>query len=140
MTEFSMLEMGRSSKMKRGQLITSDQAKPVRKQHTSPCTDCPWARSALPGWLGGVTAPEWIAVAQGEILEPCHALFNTNGGNFECAGLAIFRANICKKVRTPGTLDLAPDRVKVFSSPKEFLEHHGSGVKEYQKFLERLHE
>lgn len=105
--------------MKRRYLISSDQAVETRGQTKRPCSDCPWARVALPGWLGGNTKEEWIQFAHGEFKVECH----TRQDN-QCAGLAIYRANVCKSVRHPSVLVLPEDRKVVFATPQEFLDYH----------------
>ena len=104
---------------KRGKLITADEAKPAKGQHRSPCSDCPWRRDALNGWLGDTTKEEWVQAAHGEAQIDCHTLIPA-----QCAGAAIYRANVCKTPRDPSYLTLPSNRDKVFASPKEFLEHH----------------
>lgn len=104
---------------KRRYLITADEAVETRGQTKRPCSDCPWARSALPGWLGSATKEEWIAVAHGEAKVDCH----TRQDN-QCAGLAIYRGNVCKSVRDPSVLRLPADPRAVFARPREFLDHH----------------
>lgn len=104
--------------MKRKQLISSNEAVEAKAQHTKPCSDCPWARNALPGWLGNMTAPQWVQAAHGEAVVECHALTGV-----ECAGLAIYRANVAKLPRF-SSLRLPADRVKCFATPDEFLYHH----------------
>ena len=101
------------------QLISSDQAVHAKRQHKTPCSDCPWARTALNGWLGGAAVEDWLREAHGERQVPCHTL---NGA--QCAGIAIYRRNVCKSPRNPDALCLPADREKVFSSPMEFTAHH----------------
>lgn len=105
---------------RKGQLILSCEAKPRKRQHKSPCSDCPWARKAVAGWLGPLTPEEWVELAHSECREYCH----TTSTNHECAGLAIYRANVFKVLRDPTAFQLPADRVKVFGSPAEFLAHH----------------
>lgn len=99
-------------------LITSDESVPATCQHVKACSDCPWARASLPGWLGGNTAAEWIGFAHAETFIPCHVLDGA-----ECAGAAIYRRNAGKLVRPP-LLRLDADVKAVFANPAEFLEHH----------------
>ncbi len=106
-------------KKKRLQLITSDQSTPAKSQITKPCSDCPWARKAVEGWLGPGTIDEWLRAAHGEDQVECHV-----HPNVQCAGLAIFRANVYKSPRDPTTLVLPADRVLVFSWNDEFRAHH----------------
>jgi hypothetical protein len=86
-----------------------------------PCWDCPWARRATRGWLGPLTADEWLELAHGEGFAECH----TTTIDAACAGLAIYRANVAKVVRDAGALRLPPDRQRVFDGPEQFRVHHG---------------
>ena len=104
--------------MKR-KLISSREAIPATKQHCKPCSDCPWARDALPGWLGSMSPEEWVAAAHGEAIAECHAHTGV-----QCAGMAIYRANVAKLPRSREALKLPADRELVFASAKEFKEHH----------------
>lgn len=85
------------------------------------------ARRALPGWLGGATPEEYTALAHSDAPVPCHV-----HGNVHCAGMAIYRRNVCKRIDWPG-LVLARDVTTVFATPMEFLAHHrshrGGGLK-----------
>jgi hypothetical protein len=108
-------------------LLTTDDAVATKKQHKSPCSDCPWARKSIKGWLGNMSAEEWLALAHGEGIADCHGTKQSDGSAWECAGLAIYRANVCKSVRDPAVMRLPPDRVKVFSWGTEFLAHHEPG-------------
>ncbi len=102
-------------------LISSDEAVPAKGQHTSPCSDCPFARASLPGWLGGETVENWLQDAHGEGIIPCHVLAGA-----QCAGAAIYRRNVLKRPRDPEVLVLGADRVTVFATPPEFAAHHES--------------
>jgi hypothetical protein len=104
--------------MKR-KLISSDQATLAPKQITQPCSDCPWARDALAGWLGDNTAEEWIRMARGETRIPCHV-----HPNVQCAGASVYLANVAKLPRDPELLRLPADREAVFATPGEFIAHH----------------
>lgn len=101
----------------RQQLITSDKARQCKKQHTTPCSDCPWARKSLPGWLGPHTVDEWLAIGHSDTTVPCHVIDNQ-----QCAGIAIYRANVVKRCDPPN-LKLPRDEVKVFGF-HEFRAHH----------------
>lgn len=96
----------------RRRLVSSDEATPSRTQHTRPCGDCPWRRDALEGWLGNLTADAWLAAAHGDARIDCHTLIGP-----QCAGSAIYRANVCKLPRDPATLRLPADRRNVFAEP-----------------------
>lgn len=99
-------------------LISSDEAGDGKAQHTQPCSDCPMARDALPGWLGGSTPEQYRQLAHSDHVVDCHAIRNT-----QCAGMAIYRRNVCKRADPPN-LVLPADREKVFATPMEFVEHH----------------
>lgn len=103
----------------KGQLITGDQAKPSKVQHKSPCSDCPFARTALPGWLGSFTAEQWIEIVRDDGKVECHTKIGP-----QCAGSAIFRTHICKSPRDRSILTLPKNITKVFASVGEFLNHH----------------
>lgn len=104
--------------MKR-QLISSDEAVQADRQHTEPCSDCPWTRDALNGWLGGATIDDWLRTAHADARVPCHVVDNQ-----QCAGLAIYRTNVGKSPRDASALRLPADRGKVFATPMEFRAHH----------------
>lgn len=76
------------------------------------------SRKALNGWLGGATPEEYRSLAHSDAIVPCHV-----HGNVQCAGMAIYRRNVCKRVDPPG-LVLDRDKVSVFATPMEFIEHH----------------
>jgi len=101
------------------QLISSDEAVDAKCQHERPCSDCPWARTSLNGWLGGATDDQWLRTAHSDQKVPCHTLRGV-----QCAGLAIYRANVAKTPRDPSVLVLPKDHSAVFSTPMEFVEHH----------------
>lgn len=102
------------------QLVTHHEAVPRKRQHKTPCSDCPWARKSLAGWLGGMSAMEWLLLAHGEGKADCHTTIGP-----QCAGMAIYRANVHKVPRDPSILQGFPqNKVLVFASPQEFLNHH----------------
>src|SRR4030095_227673 len=108
-----------SKRRARKQLLTYLDAKPRKAQHTKPCSDCPFARHSLRGWLGSMSAVEWVAAAHGEALIDCHTVSNQ-----QCAGAAIYRANVLKSCRRTDVLVLPPNDKLVFCSPTELMEHH----------------
>jgi hypothetical protein len=107
----------------RRKFITSDRATDAPSQIKKPCSDCPWAREAVNGWLGGNTAEEWIEFAHGETRIPCHV-----HPNVQCAGAAIYRSNVCKDPRDKTLLVLPRDTKLVFRSAQEFLAHHADSI------------
>lgn len=73
----------------------------------------------MAGWLGSLSIEDWIAAAHGEAQVDCHTLIGA-----QCAGIAIYRANVYKRVRDPLAMHLPADRVAVFESPVAFATHH----------------
>lgn len=104
--------------MPKRKLISSVESVKVKVQHTEPCSDCPMARTALPGWLGGATPNEYRVLAHSDMVVKCHVIANQ-----QCAGMAIYRANVVKRCDPPN-LVLPKDTKKVFATPMEFLAHH----------------
>jgi hypothetical protein len=111
----------------KGQLMTSSQARKIDCQHTKPCSDCPWSRRSVPGWLAGLKPSDWIAKVHSDLRMDCHTLKDNKGKHFQCAGAAIYRANVCKSPRDFNILRLKADTKHVFSW-KEFEEHHKLGL------------
>lgn len=105
--------------MKQKQLLTCHDAVVTKKQHTTPCSDCPWARKSMPGWLGAYTMAEWLQAAHGEGTSECHTRVDK-----QCAGFATFRANIVKVPRDPAAFRLPRNTTTVFASDAEFIAHH----------------
>lgn len=98
----------------------------------TPCFDCPWVRTAAPGWLGPYTAEKWVELAHSEVAIACHTTIEadeTGYGDWEdgkilqCAGAAIYRSNIAKMPRNPEVATLPADRDLVFGF-REFEAHH----------------
>lgn len=121
--------------LRKGQLKTLEEAKVSPKQHKKPCADCPWARTAVPDWLGGETSGGWVSLVHSDVHIDCHTLLKKKAERhddrsvdpmepWQCAGAAIYRANVCKSPRDKTNLELPPDEKLVFSSPQGFLDHH----------------
>ena len=109
----------------------------MTKQHSTPCHDCPWRKKlAIPTWLGDLSAEDWVRLAHGEGIAMCHtkSVADDIAVDPQCAGLAIYRSNVCKSVRDPDALKLPADRENVFTSRAEFLEYHSKeNMKEWLK-------
>lgn len=113
---------------RRRQLVSGDEAVVVMRDPTTPCGDCPFARTALAGWLADSTPAAWLAMAHGETRMECHTQTRVDGG-VHCAGAAIYRANVCKLPRHPdAAYPLPADRALVFATPHEFVAHHTEGA------------
>lgn len=106
-------------------LTIASESEPTMAQHRIPCVDCPWRRKAIPGWLGALSAQEWLAEAHGEARIDCHTLKKAYWPKeqWQCAGAAIFRGHVCKLPKHPLALQLPPNK-KVFRGDSEFLAHH----------------
>lgn len=71
--------------------------------------------------LGELTIETFMSHAHSESVMDCHM----GTGKHQCAGAAIYRANVCKLTRHPEKImSLPADHEKVFSSPIEFTNHH----------------
>lgn len=90
----------------KGKLIASDQAVVSHTQHRTPCSDCPFRRDSLRGWLGGSQPSEFVAMAHSDMRYPCHLTRGKWAKRPQCAGLAIYRANVAKLPRDPEILRL----------------------------------
>lgn len=103
-------------------LVSIEDAEVAQSQHKTPCRDCPWARKALSGWLGNLSVTDWVGVAHSDSYAGCHTLLGA-----QCAGLAIYRRNTCKRVEAP-LLVLPSDHEMCFSNQMEFTAHHKFGL------------
>ena len=65
-----------------------------------------------------MTVEEWIQAVRGDGIIECHTT------DKQCAGSAIFRANICKVPRSDAPLRLPRNAVTVFANLLEFRAHH----------------
>lgn len=95
------------------------EANEVGKQITKPCEDCPFRRVALAGWLAGQSPAEYCQMAHSDDVIHCHTKL-IDGSPVECAGAAIYRANVAKLA----DFRLPQDKENVFASPVEFVEYH----------------
>ena len=110
-------------------MTNSETAVTGKVQHTQACHDCPMRRNALPGWLGGSTPEEYRRLCHSDAPVDCHAIKNT-----QCAGVAIYRKNVCKKA----AYVLPADREAVFATPMEFVDWHTNSEESF-KTLAKLY-
>jgi len=115
---------------------------PKRKQHETPCAACPFSKTCKPyaddrAALGNSSPFVYVGQANGSFTLPCHSTHDYTqleerlaaaqpGSGCECAGAAIFRANIGLRyaerlLHLPA--NLGPDS-PVFGSFTEFVAHH----------------
>lgn len=97
----------------------------------TPCNECPWWRESWAGHLGPYNAMQWTQLAHSDQPIACHLTITQEysweqEGLRQCAGAAIYRANVCKSPRNPEVVVLPADREAVFASSTEFVDHHES--------------
>ena len=98
-----------------------------------PCSDCPFRRKAMPGWLGASSPEGFIDCMQRDEPLPCHQTIDYDDnphwlvewmhqktGNM-CAGALIFLAN---KLQHHPFEKMAKDPENVFSNSVEFVRYH----------------
>lgn len=114
-------------------------------QHTSPCGECPFNRKVTPNALGGSPPEMYVGQAAGPFFLPCHSTHDYTDPvarqdltNSQCAGAAIFRANVGVDRRLPAALlHLPKDTQKVFATFEEFYAHHKKiSLEEAKRLLE----
>lgn len=102
-----------------------------------PCSQCPFRRKALAGWLGEATPEEFIVAISMEQPLPCHPTIDYYDKNWLakweaqeigniCAGSVILAANIAKIPHSPNFPRLPPDRELVFATHQEFIDYHNN--------------
>jgi hypothetical protein len=107
-----------------------------------PCKQCPFKRTSAQGYLGENRTEDFVQAAMGEGKMPCHSTVDYTDPQWlskfldgkrgtQCKGRAIFQANNCKLPRDQEVLRLKSDRKLVFSTSREFTEHHSN-----QRYLE----
>lgn len=92
-----------------------------------PCSDCPWRRVSIPGWLGPYDAETWLLIVHSDEPIACHETIVTSAsweGALQCRGAAIFRENTHKSPRDREVVTGPADERRVFASSAEFREHH----------------
>lgn len=115
------------------------------KQRTKPCKECPFRKdNVLTGPNPGGSPPEvYVGQSQGPFWLPCHMEKAYDGKDTDphavsqCAGAAIYRANLGLIDRMPAQiLRLPEDKESVFTSHVEFMSHYtGTPVEEMEEML-----
>ena len=106
--------------------------RPPTKQ---PCSDCPFRRAAMPGWLGAGSPESFIDCMNRDEPLPCHQTIDYDDPDWlekwsaqesgsMCACALIFMANKMQRPRTRGFPTLPPDKTAVFSNTVEFVRYH----------------
>ena len=101
---------------------------PLPEATKVPCVQCPWLRTSAPGWLGPHDPATWLDIVHGESPIACHLTIDHDGQPWDqvrqCAGAAIFRANIWKLPHNPNIARGPRDTDTVFAWNDEFTDHH----------------
>jgi hypothetical protein len=109
-----------------------------------PCGTCPFNRKVTPGTLGGSPTTMYLGQIHRPFWLPCHNTVDFEDSEWksdtysaqQCAGAAIFRANIGVEGLMPPQLHgLGSDHENVFSTSAEFLSHHEETSIEHAKFV-----
>lgn len=108
----------------------------MKLKRKTPCHDCPFRRTAAPGWTGDATPAEHLVyVEKGDGDAPCHLNVNYRDPNWRdqlpdaayCAGGLQYLANTMKRPRDPSLaalVDQLGGNPDVFDYPWEYLTHH----------------
>ena len=102
------------------------------KRMTKPCDACPYSPGVTPGALGGSDPAVYIGQGHGAFWLPCHKTcdfgdpeWKTNySGTQQCAGAAIYRANIKRDALMPAQLLKLPASDQAFESAAKLYAHH----------------
>lgn len=106
-------------------------------KHTQPCSDCPWRKDSIKGWLGGFPIDWFVERIYADVPLNCHnTLGNIDGMSQEeiqrtkplCAGALIQYRNMVKLPRDPelaAAVTSVEQSDKVFAHPHLFKQHHG---------------
>lgn len=99
-----------------------------------PCSQCPFRRASMPGWLGAGSPESFLDCMQRDEPLPCHQTIEYDDLNWlpkwmaqgadtghMCAGALIFLAN---KLQHHPFKKLPKDHELVFSNSLEFVRHH----------------
>lgn len=95
-----------------------------------PCAQCPFSRRTEPGLTGGTCPTVYVGQSIGPFWLPCHMdpKYKANRLDtdaLQCAGAAIFRANIGVTELLPEQLlRLEADTQRVFANFEELIAHH----------------
>jgi hypothetical protein len=91
----------------------------------------------MAGWLGAAAPENFVIDISMERPLPCHKSIDYDRPGWEgrwergeegrmCTGSLIFSANICKIPRDKHIPRRSPDKIEVFATPTEFIDHHRS--------------
>ena len=112
---------------------------------TKPCAGCPFRRDIKPGYLGGSPLTCYVGQISGPFILACHMSSEYSSKPDEsclempqCAGAAIFRANVGVAEKMPKAFHRLPhDYASVFATFAEFFAHHTkTKVRWAEKYLQ----
>ena len=108
-----------------------------REPCAKPCSNCPFRRESMPGWLGAGSPESFIDCIQRDEPLPCHPTIDYDDRHWLakwmaqgddtgsiCAGSLIFMANKLQRPHDPAFPTMKADRETVFSNSIEFVRHH----------------
>lgn len=112
-----------------------------------PCGQCPFARRTRAGDIGNSDPTVYLGQVVGPYFLPCHKSpgYEIDRGrmdHLQCAGAAVFRTHLEEGgfmfAQLPHQLARLPaNHAEIFSTPVEFLSHHGrmtkSGAEDFLK-------
>lgn len=112
--------------------MTSSSYRPPTKQ---PCSDCPFRRKAMPGWLGAGSPESFVDCMNRDEPLPCHQTidyddpawlekWSTQESGSMCAGALVFMANKLQRPKAPGFPTMPQDKINVFANTLEFVRYH----------------
>lgn len=93
-----------------------------------PCSDCPWRKNALPGWLGNHDVDYFHDVFEQDFPYPCHQTMGKPNEHI-CTGLVFTRVNSCKISKYPGPLKETENALRdvqnnCFDNIHQFKDYH----------------
>lgn len=103
-----------------------------------PCKECPLRKDSAPGYLGGYTAENYIAILHSDAQIACHmspGFPHDHSQQRHCTGVCGYRANVGKMPRGPETAQAVEQigkSAEFFESPLQFLEHHKQASDKYR--------
>lgn len=98
-------------------------------RHTTPCSDCPFKRVSAPGWLGGYPVATYAEPVEAGLPTSCHKRDYgcADPRTSLCAGALALLANTGQPAlleQHRPSVEQVGSREEVFTSSREFREHH----------------
>lgn len=104
----------------------------IKKQHKTPCRECPFKKTSARGYLGASHAVEFLDISESGQHMPCHMKVKYEEDDWQeqarnapqCAGRAIHYANRCKTTRGTAVMEAKVDEENIITWPQDFINHH----------------